>query len=159
MLFSRLLAEYTSSQARLFATLSTAPLNRSSYNTPNVPVQLDTTTKSKITSITPSLCLDPQVIQPDYTPSYHQRSMAGSSDTLLSSAYRFTHARLCDFLMISAHILLHEPHAKPDGGNCPSARKTLIASRAIVNLMYTLTATNYDVTLLDLQPFVRFPPF
>lgn len=58
-------------------------------------------------------------------------------------------------LVISAHILLHEPHAKPDGSNCPSARKTLLASRAIVNLMYTLTATNYDVTLLDLQAFVR----
>jgi hypothetical protein len=82
MLFSRLLAEYTSSQARLFATLSTVPLNRSSYNTPNVPVQLDTTTTSKSTSPTPSLSLDPQVIQPDYTPSYHQRSMTVSSDTL-----------------------------------------------------------------------------
>lgn len=59
------------------------------------------------------------------------------------------------FSVISASILLHEPHAKPDGGNCPSARKTLLASRGIVNLMYTLTATNYDVTLLDLQTYVR----
>ena len=53
-----------------------------------------------------------------------------------------------------AHILLHEPHAKPDVITCPSARKTLTAARAIVELMYMLSSTNYDVTLLDLQPFV-----
>ncbi|PSS32185.1 hypothetical protein PHLCEN_2v2058 [Hermanssonia centrifuga] len=35
-----------------------------------------------------------------------------------------------------------------------SGRKTLSASRSIVDLMYTLTATNFDVSLLDLQPFV-----
>jgi hypothetical protein len=73
-------------QARLFATLSTAPLNRGFYNTPNVPVQFDKTTTSKststTTSTTPSLSLNPQVIQLDYTPSYHQRSMTVSSDTL-----------------------------------------------------------------------------
>ncbi|KAM0692104.1 hypothetical protein Q7P36_008305 [Cladosporium allicinum] len=78
MPFSQLLAEYTSPQTRLFATLSTAPSNRSFYNTPNVPVPFDTTT----TSTTPSLSLNPQVIQPDYTPSYHQRPMIVSSDTL-----------------------------------------------------------------------------
>ncbi|KAI0340132.1 hypothetical protein BDW22DRAFT_441359 [Trametopsis cervina] len=50
-----------------------------------------------------------------------------------------------------AHILLHEPHAKPDVLNCTSAAKTLCASRAIVELMYTIGATNYDITLLDLQ--------
>lgn len=53
-----------------------------------------------------------------------------------------------------AHILLHEPHAKPDVMTCPSARKTLTAARAIVELMYMLSSTNYDVTLLDLQPFM-----
>lgn len=56
-----------------------------------------------------------------------------------------------------AHILLHEPHAKPDTPNDPSAVKTLMASRTIVELMYTLGSTNYDVTLLDLQVFVSRP--
>lgn len=50
--------------------------------------------------------------------------------------------------------MLHEPHAKPDTPNDPSAVKTLMASRTIVELMYTLGSTNYDVTLLDLQVFV-----
>ncbi|KAI0691177.1 hypothetical protein BC835DRAFT_1432535, partial [Cytidiella melzeri] len=53
-----------------------------------------------------------------------------------------------------AQILLHEPHAKPDATSCPSATKTLMASRTIVELMYTLGATNYDITLLDLQVFM-----
>ena len=57
--------------------------------------------------------------------------------------------------MDRAHILLHEPHAKPDLATCVSSRKTLNASRAILELMYVLAATNYDVSLLDLQAFVR----
>jgi hypothetical protein len=87
--YSQSLAEYTSSQARLFATLSTAPLNSSFYNTSNFPVQYDTsitptsTTTPSLSSTTPSsLSLDPQAIQQDYTSSYHQRSMTASSDTL-----------------------------------------------------------------------------
>ena len=55
---------------------------------------------------------------------------------------------------LSAQILLHEPYAKLDDANCVSSRKTLAASRIIVDLMHAVTATNYDVTLLDLQPFV-----
>ena len=54
----------------------------------------------------------------------------------------------------SAQILLHEPHAKIGDVNCQSARRTLAASRAIVELMHAITGTNYDVSLLDLQPFV-----
>jgi hypothetical protein len=77
--YSQTLAEYTSSQARLFATLSTAPLNnRNFYNTANLPVQYGSTST---TSTTPSLSLDPQVMQQDYAP-YDQRSMTASSDTL-----------------------------------------------------------------------------
>lgn len=56
-----------------------------------------------------------------------------------------------------AHILLHEPHAKPDVAGCVSSRKTLNASRAILELIYMVAATNYDVSLLDLQAFVRAP--
>jgi hypothetical protein len=75
--YSQTLADYTSSQARLFAALSAAPPNRSFYNTSNVPLQYDT-------SITPPLLsLDPRVVGQDYT-SYHyqQPPMTASSDTL-----------------------------------------------------------------------------
>jgi hypothetical protein len=66
--YSQSLAKYTQSQARLFATLSTAPLNSSFYNTSNVPIQYSTSTATS-----PSLSLDPP---------YHSRSMTASSDTL-----------------------------------------------------------------------------
>lgn len=59
------LAEYNSSQARLFATLSAAPLNQSFYSTSNAPIQYNTTTS-------PSLSLDPQVIRQEYT-TYQQQ--------------------------------------------------------------------------------------
>ncbi|KAF7796741.1 hypothetical protein EIP86_007924 [Pleurotus ostreatoroseus] len=55
---------------------------------------------------------------------------------------------------VLAQVLLHEPHARIGDMSCVSTRKTLSASRAIVELMYAITATNYDVTLLDLQPFM-----
>jgi hypothetical protein len=79
--YSQSLAEYTSSQARLFATLSTAPLNSSFYNTSYVPIQYGTSISPTI-STPSSLSLDPQVMQQDFTSSYHQRSMTASSDTL-----------------------------------------------------------------------------
>jgi hypothetical protein len=68
-------AKYTSSQARLFATLCTAPFNPSFYNTSNVPVQSSTST-------TPSLSLDPQVIRQNYAFYQQQPLAAASSDTL-----------------------------------------------------------------------------
>jgi hypothetical protein len=60
--------------------LLTAPLNRAFYNASNVPIQYGT----PITTATlpSSLSLDPQVMQQDYTPPYHQRSMTASSETL-----------------------------------------------------------------------------
>jgi hypothetical protein len=70
---SRTLAGCNSSQARLFATLSAAPLNRTFHNTSNVPVQYGTTTTK------PSLTLDPRVIRQSYT-SY--KPSAASPDQL-----------------------------------------------------------------------------
>ncbi|KAJ3537494.1 hypothetical protein NM688_g6679 [Phlebia brevispora] len=55
---------------------------------------------------------------------------------------------------VLAQVLLHEPHARIGDMTCVSTRKTLAASRVIVELMYAITATNYDVTLLDLMPFM-----
>jgi hypothetical protein len=58
-------AEYATSQARFFAALAAAPLNRSIYNNaPNVPVQY-----GSIQATTPSLSLDldPRVIRQDYS--------------------------------------------------------------------------------------------
>ncbi|KAG2118422.1 hypothetical protein DEU56DRAFT_837880 [Suillus clintonianus] len=53
---------------------------------------------------------------------------------------------------LTAHvsiILLHEPHADVDRANCPSAAKILESARAILELIYAVWSTNYDIGLLD----------
>ncbi|TFK52054.1 hypothetical protein OE88DRAFT_1807933 [Heliocybe sulcata] len=49
----------------------------------------------------------------------------------------------------AAAILLHEPHAEVGQRSCASACRILEASRAILNLVYALTSTSYDISLLD----------
>ncbi|KAI0691869.1 hypothetical protein BC835DRAFT_1359660 [Cytidiella melzeri] len=54
--------------------------------------------------------------------------------------------------MITGHVataLLHDPWANMDNPMCPSAGKTLKAARAILDLMYLMSSTSYDVSLLD----------
>lgn len=48
-----------------------------------------------------------------------------------------------------AFILLHDPHADPSSPHCKSAEKLLNAARAILDLVYILCATSFDITLLD----------
>jgi len=75
MAWQQTLAEYNSSQARLFATLATKPLNGTFYNnTPNVSLH-------QYGAPTPSLSLDSQTMSQDYT-SYQRRAISASSDTL-----------------------------------------------------------------------------
>ncbi|KAG1783846.1 hypothetical protein EV702DRAFT_1055829 [Suillus placidus] len=53
---------------------------------------------------------------------------------------------------LTAHvsiILLHEPHANVDRANCTSAAKILDSARAILELIYAVWSTNYDIGLLD----------
>ncbi|KAG8810678.1 hypothetical protein FRC17_002836, partial [Serendipita sp. 399] len=48
-----------------------------------------------------------------------------------------------------ATILLHDPHADPSAPSCRSADKLLTAARAILDLVYILRATSFDITHLD----------
>ncbi|KAI0068330.1 hypothetical protein BV25DRAFT_563442 [Artomyces pyxidatus] len=48
-----------------------------------------------------------------------------------------------------ALILLHDPHAHVDAAGCVSAFKILEAARAILDLIYIVRSTSYDITLLD----------
>lgn len=48
-----------------------------------------------------------------------------------------------------ATILLHDPHADPSSPFCKSSEKLLFASRQILDLVYILCSTSFDVTLLD----------
>lgn len=53
------------------------------------------------------------------------------------------------YIYYRAIILLHDPHAHVHHPGCVSAFKILEASRNILNLIYAVLSTSYDVTLLD----------
>ncbi|KAF7791287.1 hypothetical protein EIP86_002301 [Pleurotus ostreatoroseus] len=53
-----------------------------------------------------------------------------------------------------AQILLHEPFARPGSYACISAYKILSSSRAIVELLHQVSSTSYDISSLDLYPFL-----
>jgi hypothetical protein len=46
-------------------------------------------------------------------------------------------------------MLLHYPHVDYKSPTDISAQKTLLASRAILQLVYTLSSTSFDFALLD----------
>ncbi|KAG1755181.1 uncharacterized protein EDB91DRAFT_1233936 [Suillus paluster] len=46
-------------------------------------------------------------------------------------------------------ILLHEPHSNIHRANCTSAAKILESARTILDLIYAVWSTNYDIGLLD----------
>jgi hypothetical protein len=49
----------------------------------------------------------------------------------------------------SCIILLHEPHADVRKSGCMSALRLLTAARDILDLIYALHSTSYDITLMD----------
>jgi len=48
-----------------------------------------------------------------------------------------------------AKILLHDPHADLQSHGCVSVVRILEAARTMLNLLYAILATSYDITLLD----------
>ncbi|KAH7931095.1 hypothetical protein BV22DRAFT_1101451 [Leucogyrophana mollusca] len=46
-------------------------------------------------------------------------------------------------------IILHEPHANVESMRCTSAMKMLVGARGILDLLYALWSTSYDLSLLD----------
>jgi hypothetical protein len=60
-------------------------------------------------------------------------------------------------MCFSAIILLHDPHAHVQSPGCVSAFKILEASRAVLDLIYAVRSTSFDVTLLDFFCAVRRP--
>lgn len=63
----------------------------------------------------------------------------GQVDTHLYTTFLTAHVSM---------ILLHEPHANLER-NCTSAAKILESARAILELIYAMWSTNYDIGLLD----------
>lgn len=54
-----------------------------------------------------------------------------------------------------AQILLHEPHVHMSSPRDSSTHKLINAARGILELMYAISATSYDIALLDHLPIVR----
>lgn len=48
-----------------------------------------------------------------------------------------------------ATIMLHDPHTEVRLSSCVSSRKVLTAARAILDLIYNIWSTSFDITLLD----------
>lgn len=56
--------------------------------------------------------------------------------------------------MERAQLLLHEPHFRPDDPTDPSAVAMYKSAHSILELVYSISATSYDVSLLDQLPLV-----
>ena len=57
----------------------------------------------------------------------------------------------------SAQVVLHDPHVDLHDPHDPSLVQISRASQAILELMYSLSATSYDISLLNQMVFVRAP--
>ncbi|KAH9947919.1 hypothetical protein B0H21DRAFT_736146 [Amylocystis lapponica] len=55
-----------------------------------------------------------------------------------------------------ANILLHETHAVVGRSTCTSSRKILVAARAILDQLYQVSATSYEISLLGLFSLMGF---
>lgn len=53
-------------------------------------------------------------------------------------------------------MVLHDPHAEVRATGCLSALKILTSARAILDLIYAIQSTSYDITLLDTFCIVRY---
>ncbi|OBZ79584.1 hypothetical protein A0H81_00861 [Grifola frondosa] len=53
-----------------------------------------------------------------------------------------------------AAIILHEPHAMVGRATCIHSCKILIAARTILDLLYSVSATSFDLSLLGLFPMI-----
>lgn len=54
----------------------------------------------------------------------------------------------------SSIILLHDPFIQIENPHCPSGNRCIRAARAIMEYMYLITSTSYDVSLFDQLPIV-----
>lgn len=67
-------------------------------------------------------------------------------------------APLTSRILFRAKIILHEPYAMVGKASCFSASKILGASRAILDLIYMLTSSSFDIRKIGLFPVARIVP-
>ena len=52
-------------------------------------------------------------------------------------------------ILSSAKILLHDPHMETQKQQCASVRKVFEGAHGVLNQLYAIWTTSYDLTLLD----------
>ncbi|KIO22771.1 hypothetical protein M407DRAFT_245041 [Tulasnella calospora MUT 4182] len=87
---------------------------------------------------------------------HHLDQTIAAFTTNIPRAFRDPVGTTVDPLLYTVHLLphvamiqLHNPHAKPDSPNDHSAMQMLTATRAILDLIYKLSGTTYDLLYLD----------
>ncbi|CAE6449866.1 unnamed protein product [Rhizoctonia solani] len=101
----------------------------------------------------------PDVVDIRELPEFHQlEQLIGSfrksfpqrynSPVVQSSRGLDVHVYAAHIIPHLAVILLHDKHANFYSPNCPSSLKVVAAARAIIDLMYTICSTSYDITRL-----------
>lgn len=81
------------------------------------------------------------IFRSTFPPGYHEPIVqtAKGFDTQLYVAHLIPHVAI---------ILMHEEHANIESPNCLSTQKSLLAARAILDLVYIICSTSYDITRL-----------
>ncbi|KAG9100134.1 hypothetical protein FRC06_004492 [Ceratobasidium sp. 370] len=87
------------------------------------------------------------IFRSTFPPGFHEpiTQTARGFDTQLYIAHLIPHVF---FPVTSAIILMHEEHADIDSPNCLSTQKSMLAARAILDLVYIVCSTSYDITRL-----------
>ncbi|CUA76885.1 Glutamate-ammonia-ligase adenylyltransferase [Rhizoctonia solani] len=101
---------------------------------PNIPDVRDTPAFRHLES---TIATFRSTFPPEYLDPVSQTSKG--FDTLLYVAHLIPH---------TAIILMHEEHANINSPNCLSTQKSLLAARAILDLIYLVCSTSYDLTRL-----------
>ncbi|KAG8747277.1 hypothetical protein FRC12_014113 [Ceratobasidium sp. 428] len=81
------------------------------------------------------------IFRSTFPPGFHEpiTQTAKGFDTQLYVAHLIPHVAI---------ILMHEEHADIDSPNCLSTQKSMLAARAILDLVYIVCSTSYDITRL-----------
>ncbi|KIO22772.1 hypothetical protein M407DRAFT_115886 [Tulasnella calospora MUT 4182] len=86
----------------------------------------------------------------------HLDQLIASFTANIPRAFRDPVGTKVDPLLYMVHLLphvamiqLHDPHAKPDSPNDYSTRQMLAATRSILDLIYKLCGTTYDLLHMD----------
>ncbi|KAH8835150.1 hypothetical protein DL96DRAFT_1573039 [Flagelloscypha sp. PMI_526] len=97
----------------------------------------------------------PAFMELDHIASNFRSSFPAALRTpIIQDALVDNHLYTACLMPLAATIILHDPHANIERSGCISALKILTAARSILELIYEVFSTSFDISLLD--PFCAF---